>query len=233
MNLCTIYLLRSPSNKVYIGQTKRDIKKRLWEHQNNKDSVLLYNAIKEYGFDNFQVEILIYCNEIHLNEYEKKFIALYKSIFPNGYNIRSGGAAGSIHCDESRLRMSLSKLGEKNHNFGKVRTEMAKLNISNSKKGEKHHFYGKKLTEEHKLKCAISHRKNPDEKNLPMYLTKVKPRPEKYIYGGYAITNHPKLKNKYFTSKKLSDSENYELALKYLNNDDISRVHRLNDSGSI
>lgn len=233
MDLCTIYLLRSPSNKVYIGQTKRNIEKRLRQHQKCKDNVIIHKAIKKYGFDKFQVEILIYCNYIHLDEYERKFIAFYNSVCPNGYNMNSGGCSGRIYCDESRLKMSLSRLGEKNHNFGKVRTDMAKLNISNSKKGEKHHFYGKKFTEEHKLKCAISHRKNPDEKNLPMYLTKVKPRPEKYIYGGYAITNHPKLKNKYFTSKKLSDSENYELALKYLNNDDISRVHRLNDSGSI
>ena len=82
------------------------------------------------------------------------------------------------------------------------------------KSGENHHFFGKQLSLEHKLSLSKAHKK---EEKLPMYLVKIKPRPEIYNYGGYAIANHPFLHNKYFTSKKFSDNEKYELALEYLN----------------
>jgi len=38
-----------------------------------------------------------------------------------------------------------------------------------------------------------------------------------YAATGYGIVNHPTLKKKYFTSKKLSDEEKYEKAIEYLN----------------
>ena len=40
-----------------------------------------------------------------------------------------------------------------------------------------------------------------------MYIVYVKERPSQYQSSGYAILNHPVLKHKYFTSKKLSDEE--------------------------
>ena len=45
----------------------------------------------------------------------------------------------------------------------------------------------------------------------------VKERPAQYQTSGYAIVNHPKKPTKYFTSKKCSEKEKYELALAYLN----------------
>lgn len=50
-----------------------------------------------------------------------------------------------------------------------------------------------------------------------MYLVYIKARPSEYQSEGYAITNHPKCKTKYFTSKKISLNEKYDLALNYLN----------------
>ena len=45
--------------------------------------------------DKFQVEILLEVtdNQIHLNEYECKFISMYIrfELYPNGYNLSSGG----------------------------------------------------------------------------------------------------------------------------------------------
>jgi hypothetical protein len=114
--------------------------------------------------------------------------------------------------------MRQSKLGEKNHNYGKPRTDEAKRNISNAKAGEKHHFHGKNFTDEHKLKCARAHRKNSDDINFPMYLVRVNPRADKYCHGGFAVMNHPCANNRYFTSKTLSTEKKYELASEYLKN---------------
>jgi hypothetical protein len=88
-----------------------------------------------------------------------------------------------------------------------------------------HHFFGKHLTLEHKLALSVSHKKE----DYPMYLVSIKARPEIYHYGGFAITNHPILANKHFTSKKFTNEEKYKLALDYLNSTEL--VQRLNDNG--
>jgi group I intron endonuclease len=225
-----IYCLRSPSGKCYIGQTRRPIQKRLREHKKQiPGCIALNNAISKYGFENFKIEILLEVNDSVLNEYEKKFIDSYNTIYPNGYNIRSGGSENSTHCIESCERMRQAKLGDKNPNFGKPRTDEAKLAISNAKSGKKHHFYGKTLSLEHKLRLSESHRSD----DLPMYMVKVKDRPEHYSYGGYAIVNHPTLTTRYFTSKRLSDAEKYTSALEYLESGNMDAVQRLNGDGSL
>jgi group I intron endonuclease len=208
-----IYCLTSPSGKSYIGQTRRPINKRLREHSKMLTGcVILNESIKKYGFDNFKVEVLIEVNDEYLDIYEKKFIQTYSSLYPNGYNIRTGGCVNSQHCDESREKMRQSKLGEKNPNYGKPRDDATKHAISLAKSGEKHHFFGKELSYEHKLHLSAGHKKD----NLPMYMVSIKGRPEHYTSDGYAIVNHPLLKTKYFTSKRLSNEEKYDLAIKYL-----------------
>jgi group I intron endonuclease len=223
-----IYCLTSPSGKSYIGQTKRPIEKRLREHSKmSTGCVALNSAIQKYGFDSFKVDILLIANDEHLDMYETNMINIYNSLYPNGYNIRTGGVSKSRHCIESCERMRQSKLGSNNPNFGKPRSDEAKFAISKSKSGEKHHFFGKELTLEHKLHLSASHKKDC---TLPMYMVKVKARPEHYTSDGYAIINHPILPTKYFTSKKLTDNEKFTLANNYLNNMDA--VQRLNGDGS-
>jgi len=208
-----IYKFTSPSGKSYIGQTKRDIEKRKREHFKCPGScILLESAIKKYG-DKMEFEILVEVNDQHLDKYETQFINVYNTLEPNGYNIRTGGSA-ALHSKESCERMRIAKLGVKNHNFGKPRSDTTKLAISEAKSGKKHHFYGKTFSEDHKLKLSKSHKKVAND--LPMYMVYVKERPEQYQGEGYAIVNHPKLKAKYFTSKKLSNKEKYDMADSYL-----------------
>ena len=208
-----IYRVISPSGKSYIGQTKRTFEKRMKEHLKCPGyCIALENAIKKYG-DKMEYEVLLEVNDNQLDFYEIRMIQIYDSLEPQGYNIRTGGSV-SAHSELSCERMRQAKLGDKNHNFGKPRTDEAKQAISAAKSGDKHHFYGKTLSDEHKIKLALSHRKSHSE--LPMYMVYVKERPKFWQGSGYAIVNHPTLKNKYFTSKKLSDDEKYDLAISYL-----------------
>ena len=226
-----IYCLTSPSGKRYIGQTTRPLNTRISEHAKCPGScILLENAIKKYGIETFLIECIFddLENEL-LDEYEVKCVDIFDTMEPSGYNIRVGGASGSKHSVESKQRMRESKLGSKNHNFGKPRSETCKLAISNSKSGEKHHFFGKELTYEHKLNLSKSH-KNDD---LPMYMVFLKERPQAFQGAGYTIINHPILKTKYFTSKKLSLEDKYKLALNYLQTCDMDAVQRLNGDGSM
>jgi group I intron endonuclease len=224
-----IYVIECKINdKKYIGQTSKYIgKKKLkfgylkrWDShiknakKNSNDCEALYNAIRKYTENAFKIEKICDCDEINVDELEKFYIKKFNTLCPNGYNIRTGGKNGKF-CEKSREKMRQSKLGKNNHNYGKPRSTETKIKISKAKSGKKHHFYGKKLTDEHKLKVAKSHRKTNED--LPMYLVKVKARPEHYCSEGYAVVNHPNKKNKYFTSKKLTINEKYDLAFKYLN----------------
>jgi len=210
-----IYLIKNTiNNKCYIGQTIRTLNVRWQEHCNPNDECrILNNAITKYTPDVFNISILIECDNSKLNDLEKHYIIEYNTLYPNGYNIKSGGSQGSFHCENSREKMRLSKLGDKNPNFGKPRNDITKEKISASKKGEKHHFFGKELSFEHKIKLSKAHKTT----ELPMYLVYLKARPSSYQSEGYAITNHPNGKNKYFTSGKISLNEKYQSALEYLN----------------
>ena len=88
------------TNQCYIGQSI-DIARRWRAHKlaakNNTVDAPLYKAIKEYGLENFEFEILIECQPKELNQLEKKYICLYDS-YINGYNQTSGGAGSSNCC---------------------------------------------------------------------------------------------------------------------------------------
>ena len=90
------------NNKSYIGQTnnienrKRNHKSAAFNTKSNEYNRPFYKAIRKYGWDAFQFEIL---EEIpngfgidYLNEREISFIDYYKSLVSeNGYNIAKGG----------------------------------------------------------------------------------------------------------------------------------------------
>lgn len=223
-----IYCLIFPSGKMYIGQTTRQLNIRISEHNRcYKGCLLLNNAIKKYK--EFNTEILLEVNNDKLDHYETIFIDIYNTIEPNGYNIRSGGSSNSKHNILSKQRMSDAKKGNKNHNFGKPRTDLTKAKLSIAKSGINHHFYGKTLSYDHKLKLSVSHKKSSPE--LPMYVVYIKERPLQYQQAGYAVLNHPYLKNKYFTSGKFTLEEKKNQALLYLNSCNMDAVQRLNGSG--
>lgn len=94
--------------KIYIGRTKRGLKRRLKEHINKRSSCrYLKNAINKYGFDSFDFDI-IGCanNEDDLCKLEKEFILQYKCISPNGYNLVLDTDQGRIFHSETLQKMS-------------------------------------------------------------------------------------------------------------------------------
>jgi group I intron endonuclease len=220
-----IYKITSPSGKSYVGQTQtldsngkeRTEQTRWKEHINealNKrpGCIILNNAIRKYGPDNFQIQRLCTCETNQADNMETRYICEYNTLEPYGYNVRSGGKAGT-HSDESRIRMSYSKMGDKNYNYGKPRTNETRLKISEAKSGPNHHFYSKTLSADHKIKLSASHKIY--DANLPMYICYIKERPSYYQSNGYVVI-HPKLKKKYFTSKNNTLEQKLKLAMDYL-----------------
>lgn len=109
-----VYKHTSPSGKVYIGITCRKTTKRWGKGTGYKTQVLFYRAILKYGWSNFKHEILAQgIPEIKAKELEISHIKYYKDLGIS-YNITNGGdgVAGFKFSKESRLKMSVSHLGQ-------------------------------------------------------------------------------------------------------------------------
>lgn len=155
--LCGIYKITNIINgKVYIGQSI-NIKARWKDHvhtlnRNTSHSTLLQRAWNKYKAENFTFEILELCAEDMLDEVETKYITLYDSC-NNGYNIESGGNfnkclseetkqklreshLGMFPSDDTKKKMSESKIGKNNNMYGRSHSEESKRKMSESKKGK-------------------------------------------------------------------------------------------------
>lgn len=156
-----VYEHVTPNGKRYIGITCNSPEKR-WKYGNGyKESVLFYNAIQKYGWDNIEHNILFEnLTSTKAKAKEKELIIKYKSNNRDyGYNLTNGGdgAEGYKHNKKAKEKMKnnhadvsgeknpmygIRLTGELNHCFGKKLTEETKLKISEATKG-------KKLSEEH------------------------------------------------------------------------------------
>lgn len=85
------------NNKIYIGQSihiETRIKEHLWKATNSKDvsfNAPIHLAIRKYGKENFEWEVIEECSIQDIDEKEKYYIQQYNSLVPNGYNISTGG----------------------------------------------------------------------------------------------------------------------------------------------
>lgn len=92
----TIYYFRNVlNNKGYVGQSK-EIDRRLKTHKAQKSNTLLSTAIGKYGIENFEVRILAdhITTQEQLDNLEEMYILEYKTLVPDGYNIRTGRLDG-------------------------------------------------------------------------------------------------------------------------------------------
>jgi group I intron endonuclease len=138
-----IYMITNKKNKKkYIGQavcflsngrkwgTEKRWKTHLYQADNNKcECRLLENAIRKYGSGEFDITVLIECGIHELNDLEDSYIKEIGTLFPNGYNLMTGGGNGRIHSIESKKMMSITRTG-------KIHTQQTKNKISESQKGK-------------------------------------------------------------------------------------------------
>lgn len=129
-----IYYIKNTINgKSYIGQTtENNPNRRIKRHFNCKNSGCKYlqRSIKKYGKKNFKVSIIYTSfDQEDLNKQEKYFIKLFKTLSPNGYNLKKGGEQGG-----KLTQITKDKIGKK-----------IKLWYSKNP----HPFKGKKFTKKH------------------------------------------------------------------------------------
>ena len=157
-------MLASPNGKIYIGQTTRPIEKRIEEHRTGKSISCraLYNAIQYHGWENFEKD-WYECPDEDLNFDEELLVREMGTLAPDGYNLKEGGGNGKL-CEETKKKIGEAQRGEKNHNYGKTKSDETKRKMSESQRGEKGYMYGKTHTEESKQRMSESRcgEKNPN-----------------------------------------------------------------------
>ena len=154
-----IYKITNEINgKIYIGKHSTD---------NLNDGymgsgVVLKQAIKKYGVENFTKDILEFCDkEVELNDLEKHYIDKYKSTDKSiGYNLTSGGDGKSDYiCSyETINKLSESHKGKKPWNKGKKLSEEHIIKLCEAHKGKNHPMYGKHHSDEVRKKMSESNK---------------------------------------------------------------------------
>lgn len=127
-----VYMHKSPSGKVYIGITKRDLEIRWANGEGYKTCPIFYNAIRKYGWENIEHKLLFEnLNDISAKLIEIDLIYYYKSINMS-YNLTDGGQG----------QLGVRKYGENNPFCGHTQSEEAKKKISDAQTGVKNNMYG-------------------------------------------------------------------------------------------
>ena len=158
------------NGKVYIGQT---IVKPEYRWSNGKgylgsakspSKTHFSNAIKKYGWLNFEHEIICECENSKLDELERYYIKKYNSNDSNfGYNSDSGGSLLKRHNAETIKKLSELNKGEKNGFYGRHHTEESK---EKQRKNYKYHVNSGCFQKGHKQSPNVRPNMDKYKKNI-------------------------------------------------------------------
>lgn len=133
-----VYILENKINKKkYIGASKKLPCQRRGQHFYSKGhkNPEIKKDLEQYGKNNFQYTVIKEFENIEdMYLYEKEMIERENTLYPNGYNLKTGGVKDVKYSEESKRRQSLAQMGEKNHLYGK------KLTIEHREKIKKAHL---------------------------------------------------------------------------------------------
>lgn len=101
----------------------------------HKSKLVFHNAIRSYGWENFEWEVLEQSDdkEYLLNERERFYIEKYNTFYLNeqGYNMTMGGEAtlGHVMSEETKRKISEKKKGKPSWNKGLASPWVTKRNL--------------------------------------------------------------------------------------------------------
>lgn len=175
-----IYRITNKINgKTYIGQHKY---KKLNDNYMGSGKLII-KAIKKYGVENFNKEILEFdIPSVDLaNDWEQMYILFERAKGKAEYNIANGGNGKGTVSEETKRKLSEINKGRNHPNYGKHLSEETKRKIyegnkgkhkgnlseehrkkiSKGLKGENNPNYGKHFSEDHKRKISESKKGTP------------------------------------------------------------------------
>lgn len=171
-----IYMLTNAFNgNRYIGQSS-NLYQRIYGHasseKNTKSTQRIVKAIRMYGFDSFNINILEYCEKEELDDKEIYWIS---RLSPE-YNIAIGGKTNKgYHCSEETKRVLSIKAKQQWNNKSDKEKELFRSKCKGPKIGHivtestkaklRAINLGKKMSEETKIKISISNKGKNDNKS--------------------------------------------------------------------
>ena len=123
------------SGKAYVGRTI-DVERRWKEHTRGSKSSYISCAIQKHGVDAFDFETIDETDEDGVEELERWYIRLHDCVVPRGYNLIDRGEGNCGHHQETREKISRAHMG-------KVLTEETRARMSASRMGALNPNYGK------------------------------------------------------------------------------------------
>lgn len=185
-----IYMLTNKLTKdIYIGQSI-DISNRFLNYFNlsyikSKNSFIISRALIKYGYSNFSLTILEYCEISDLTLREQYY---FDKLNPQ-YNILkiAGSSLNFKHSEDTKTKISKSLKGvyvkENSALYGSIHSEETKKRMSLKKTGDLNPLFGKTHSEETKelMKQKALARKHSEETKLKMSAFLRRRKPCKYI----------------------------------------------------
>ena len=138
-----IYKIENLINgKVYIGQSIH-IERRWQEHCKPSSRSLIGKAIQKYGKEHFTFQVLDECDEEYLDELEERYISVYNSVVPNGYNIEtaSKGKTSFVFYDQKVFAEIVEDIISGNLTFMAIaeKYDLSRRTIQRINQGDVHH----------------------------------------------------------------------------------------------
>ena len=176
-NLSGIYKFTNKLTKeIYVGQSinlaKRFLKYFTLSYLKSRESLVMSRALIKYGYSNFSLEILEYCEIANLTEREQFYI---DKLNPNYNTLKiAGSSSGYKHTEETKNKISQSLKGvyvaEKAYWYGRSISEETKKLMSLKRSGELNPLYGKFHSEQSKelMRQKALGRKYTEETKLLM-----------------------------------------------------------------
>jgi group I intron endonuclease len=123
----TLYkIVNRATGRAYVGITKLTAAARWTQHKKmarNRPGHTLHRAIRKYGAETFDVQILETIDELALALHrERELIVLHGTLAPSGYNLTSGGesSAGVQLSEQAKANLRASMTPERNRKISEA-----------------------------------------------------------------------------------------------------------------
>lgn len=158
MALTIYHITHRESGKTYVGQTRQVFKYRMSQHRHEalvrNSSLLIHKAIRKYGWDAFEADVLeVVEGGDELDSAERFWIKLYGSLAPNGYNLESGGNGNKTLNAATKKKIGDAHRGKK----------LSEAHIERLREANRGNFHtkGRRLSEEHRAKMSARMKGKP------------------------------------------------------------------------
>jgi group I intron endonuclease len=187
-------IVNTDNDKVYIGQTRRDLDTRWNAHKHaiksGRGCPLLARAFNSHGAEKFSMEMVEECEDNKLCEREVFYIQHFNSLAPHGYNADAGGKTGGTFKGHKHSQETIDRWREtvkekyQSEEYRKMRSEIAKAYYANPENRAKHSAKMKEVahSEEHghKFKGRFNNETNKYEKISDEVKEKIRASINKY-----------------------------------------------------